>query len=103
MSEIGRKELQGNGAVELEIQGFVDNPHPAAAEVPENLVMRYRLADHRKLVRIHAVPNTRQLGGTAQSTAGNVESQTMRERLRPGKGAGKARKDEDSKPQCFVV
>jgi hypothetical protein len=43
--EIGREELQGDRAVELEVLGFVNNAHASAAEVLEDLVVGNRLTN----------------------------------------------------------
>jgi hypothetical protein len=39
--------------------------------------VRYRLADHRKRVRVHAVLKTRRISRASQITAGNMNSQTI--------------------------
>ena len=44
--ELGRQELEGHDALELRVLGLVDDPHPALAELLENLVVRYRLSNH---------------------------------------------------------
>ena len=55
--EIGREELQCDGAVELEVLGFVDDTHASAAEVLEDLVVGNDLADHRQALNSPA-PDT---------------------------------------------
>ncbi len=42
----GRKDLQGDLAVELQVEGLVDNPHPASADLFEDLVVGKGAADH---------------------------------------------------------
>ncbi len=44
-AELLRQELQRHAAAELQILGFVDDTHAAAAELPEDTVVRDRLAD----------------------------------------------------------
>ena len=43
--QIGREELQGDGAVKLEVLGLVNNTHASTAEVLEDLVVRNRLTE----------------------------------------------------------
>jgi len=43
--EFGRKELQGDWAVEPEVLGLIENTHAAATKVLEDPVMRKRLTD----------------------------------------------------------
>src|SRR5688572_806260 len=40
------QELQRHKSIQLGIPGFIDDTHAAAAELFENDVLRYRLADH---------------------------------------------------------
>jgi hypothetical protein len=40
------KELQGYVAAELQVFGLIHHPHPASAQLPQDFVMRERLADH---------------------------------------------------------
>ena len=42
---VGQK-LEGDKAAELDVLGFVDHTHPAAAELLDNAVVRDGLADH---------------------------------------------------------
>ena len=42
---VGQK-LQGDEAVELDVLGLVDNPHPATAQLLNDAVVRDGLADH---------------------------------------------------------
>ena len=44
-----REELQGDGALEASVFGFVDNPHAAFAKLLEDLVVGNSLADHGNL------------------------------------------------------
>jgi hypothetical protein len=46
VGELGRQELEGHGALELEVPSPVDHPHAPLAELPVDPVMRYGLADH---------------------------------------------------------
>jgi hypothetical protein len=41
-----RQELQGNKTVQLYVLSFVDDTHPAAAELLDDAVMRDGFADH---------------------------------------------------------
>jgi hypothetical protein len=43
--EVGREELKGDGAIEPEVLGFVDDAHTATAEVLEDFVVGDRCAD----------------------------------------------------------
>jgi hypothetical protein len=44
------KELQGDGALKLEVFGFIDDTHATAAELFHDPVMGYRLADHEQFL-----------------------------------------------------
>ena|SRR6266568_5021181 len=46
-----RQKLQSDKAAEFSVLGLVDNPHPAAAKLLDDAVMRNRLADHFKRSR----------------------------------------------------
>src|SRR5271155_1744750 len=46
--ELRRQELQRHTASQIEILRFVNNPHPAAAELAGDAVMRDGLANHDK-------------------------------------------------------
>jgi hypothetical protein len=43
----GRKELEGDTTVELEVLGLVDHPHTPLTELGEDPIMRNDLPDHR--------------------------------------------------------
>jgi hypothetical protein len=43
-----REEFQGDQAAELGVLGFIDNTHPAPDQLLEDVVMRNRLANHRR-------------------------------------------------------
>jgi len=45
-----RQELQGDGALQLDIFGLVDDPHAAAAKLFQDLVVRNGGADHGDLL-----------------------------------------------------
>ena len=40
------EELQGDEAVQAGVFGLIDDAHPPAPELPDNFVVRDRLADH---------------------------------------------------------
>ena len=42
----GRKEFQGHVPAQLEVFGFVDHTHSAAAELRQNAIMRNSFSDH---------------------------------------------------------
>jgi hypothetical protein len=44
--KILRQKLQGHAAAESQVLGFVDNAHPAAAQLAGDFVVRDGLADH---------------------------------------------------------
>jgi hypothetical protein len=44
-SELGRKKREGNRAAKSEVLGFEHHFHPSAADVFEDLVVRFRLYD----------------------------------------------------------
>ena len=46
MPGLKTEELRRNGSFEAGVLGFVDNAHPPAAKVFEDLVVGNRLADH---------------------------------------------------------
>ena len=46
LNGFGAEKLQSNGALELRVEGFIDNPHAAFTEFFSNLVMRYGMVDH---------------------------------------------------------
>jgi hypothetical protein len=43
--QFGREKLQRNGAFKAGVFGFIDHPHPPAANVLEDLIVRNRLTD----------------------------------------------------------
>ena len=49
---LSRQELQRDMAMQLEVFGFIDHTHPAAAELRENAIMRDRFADHFACVAV---------------------------------------------------
>jgi hypothetical protein len=46
LGQIVREEFQGDEATEIGVLGFVDNTHPAAAQLLDDAVVRDGLADH---------------------------------------------------------
>jgi hypothetical protein len=46
LSNLVREELEGNEAVQLYVLSFVDHTHPAAAQLPDDAVVRDGLAHH---------------------------------------------------------
>jgi hypothetical protein len=46
-----RQELQGDKSPELNVLGFIDDPHPATAQPLNHAVVRDALADERVLLR----------------------------------------------------
>jgi hypothetical protein len=59
LREVGRKELHSYREVGLEALGPVDNAHPSAAEVFENLVVGNSLADLGKPTLTCIIPTAR--------------------------------------------
>jgi hypothetical protein len=45
-AELGRKEFDGDVAVEPDVLGLVDDAHAAFAKLGDDLVVGYGLADH---------------------------------------------------------
>jgi hypothetical protein len=48
LSEILGQEFEGNVTAEVQILGFIDHTHPAAANLLNDAVMRNGLVDHRR-------------------------------------------------------
>jgi hypothetical protein len=48
--EMGGQELEGDGALELAVLGFIYDPHTTLAELGEDLVVGYGLADHALMI-----------------------------------------------------
>jgi hypothetical protein len=44
--KFGRQEFKGNEAAQLDIFGFVYNPHPTTAQLFDDAIVRDGLADH---------------------------------------------------------
>jgi hypothetical protein len=45
-NQLGRQDLEGDLAVQIDVEGTVDDPHAATADLIEDLVMGEGLADH---------------------------------------------------------
>jgi hypothetical protein len=73
--EVWRQELQGDGALQPGILGFVDDAHPAAAELLDDAVMRDRLTDQR----IAAGPTAVVAALIGELACGEIERQSTEE------------------------
>ena len=93
--ELGREDLQGDLAVELQVEGLVDNPHPATADLFEDLVVGEALADHRAILLVAI------LSGTGERFNQPRTDWTIRSES--GEGRASARAEEmDSWSECLV-
>ena len=50
--QLRRQELEGDGAFEFGVLGFVDDTHAAFPELFEDLVVGYGLADHPLIIAV---------------------------------------------------
>jgi hypothetical protein len=50
--DLVRKELESHEAAEFHVLGFVNDAHPAAAQLLDDAVVRYGLADHYEIPRL---------------------------------------------------
>src|SRR5262245_27767148 len=64
---LGADRLQGDGTIELEVEGFVDAAHPAFAELLENLIAIPEAEEPREIAAILDVGRK-----TGESIAGVV-------------------------------
>ncbi len=69
-----RKELQRDASSQIEILCFVNNPHPAAAELAGDAVMRDGLADHDKILGKFILGGIRKAVKRKNSDQGPVSS-----------------------------